>query len=323
MPFDRMSVPIDDTLVSRLIAAQFPQWSELPIRPVSPSGWDNRTFRLGDAMLVRLPSGEHYAGQVAREQHWLPGLAPSLPLAIPTPVALGQPAAGYPWNWSVYRWLEGEAASSGSVADLTELASSLGRFLSALQRIDATGGPAPGLHNFHRGGALGIYDRQTRQAIAALKGKIDGDAATAVWEAALASIWQGPPVWVHGDISAGNLLVQAGRLSAVIDFGQLGVGDPACDLVIAWTYFEGPSRQAFRDALPLDAETWARGRGWALWKATIVASGLVEATAFEAAHSRRIIDEVLARRARLRLKAAKVHMPPRPDASRISLFAID
>ena len=288
-----MSVPIDDALVCRLIAGQFPQWSELPIRPVTPSGWDNRTFRLGDTMVVRLPSGEDYAEQVAKEQRWLPILAASLPIAIPMPLALGQPAAGYPWSWSVYRWLEGESASSGSVADLTEIASSLGRFLGALQRIDATGGPVPGPHNFHRGGALGVYDAQSRRAIAALKGKIDVDAATAVWEAALASAWQRPAVWVHGDISAGNLLVQAGRLSAVIDFGQLGVGDPACDLAIAWTFLEGASRQAFREALPLDAETWARGRGWAVWKALIVTSGLVETTATEAAHSRRTIDEVL------------------------------
>ncbi len=293
-PGCRTPAPIDDALVSRLVAAQFPQWSELPIRPVLPSGWDNRTFRLGDTMVVRLPSGNEYADQVAKEQRWLPILAASLPLAIPIPLALGQPAAGYPWNWSVYRWLEGEPASSGSIADLTELASSLGRFLGALQRTDATGGPAPGPHNFHRGGSLAIYDGQTRQGIVTLKGKIDGDAAIAVWEAALASMWQGPPVWVHGDVAASNLLVQAGRLSAVIDFGQLGVGDPACDLVIAWTFFEVASRKAFRDALPLDAETWVRGRGWALWKALIVSSGLVAATAFEAAHSRRIIDAVLA-----------------------------
>lgn len=289
-----MSVQIDDALVRRLIAGQFPQWSQLPIRPVTPSSWDNRTFRLGDTMVVRLPSGEDYAEQVAKEQRWLPILAASLPLSIPMPLALGQPAPGYPWSWSVYRWLEGESASSGTVADLTELASSLGRFLSALQRIDAAGGPVPGPHNFHRGGALGIYDGQTRQAIAALKGKIDVDAATAVWEAALASAWQRPLVWVHGDISAGNLLVQAGRLSAVIDFGQLGVGDPACDLAIAWTFFKGASRQAFCDALPLDAETWARGRGWALWKAVIVAYGVVEATATEAAYAWRTVNEVLA-----------------------------
>jgi len=232
------AVQIDDAFVRRLVAGQFPEWSELPIRPVPPSGWDNRTFRLGDTMVVLLPSGEEYADQVAKEQRWLPYLATSLPLAIPIPLVLGQPATDYPWSWSVYRWLEGESASSVTVADLTEFASSLGRLLGALQHIDATGGPVPGSHNFHRGGALDIYDRQTRQAIAALNGKIDGDAATAVWEAALASTWQRPPVWIHGDITASNLLVKNDRLSAVIDFGQLGVGDPACDLAIAWTFFE-------------------------------------------------------------------------------------
>ncbi len=244
-------------------------------------------------MLVRLPSGDHYAGQVATEQRWLPYLASSLPLSIPTPLALGVPASGYPWSWSVYRWLDGEPASTGTVADLAELASSLGRFLSALQSIDTAGGPVPGPRNFHRGGVLGIYDAYSRQAIAALKGKIDGGAATAVWEKALASKWQRLPVWVHGDISASNLLVKAGRISAVIDFGQLGIGDPARDLAIAWTFFEGASRKAFRDALRLDVETWARGRGWALWKALIVTAGLVDTTPVEAARSRRNLDEVL------------------------------
>jgi aminoglycoside phosphotransferase (APT) family kinase protein len=245
-------------------------------------------------MLVRLPSGEQYAEQVAKEQRWLPYLASALPLDIPTPVALGRPAEGYPWNWSVYRWLAGEAASSEPVSNLSEFASSLGCFLCALQRIDATGGPVPGPHNFHRGAALGIYDRQTRQAVSALEGRVDGDAAIAVWEAALANAWQRPPVWVHGDVSPGNLLVRAGRLSTVIDFGQLGVGDPACDMAIAWTFFEGKSRQAFRKALPLDAETWARGRRCALWKALIVTSGLVETTEVEAALSQRTIDIVRA-----------------------------
>ena len=289
-----MAVQIDDALVGRLVAGQFPQWSELPIRPIEPSGWDNRTFRLGDAMLVRLPSGEEYAEQVAKEQRWLPYLASALPLDIPTPVALGQPAEGYPWNWSIYRWLAGAAASSEPVSNLIEFAVSLGLFLNALQHIDATGGPMPGPHNFHRGAALGIYDRQTRKAIAALEGTINGVAATAVWEAALTSAWQRAPVWVHGDVSAGNLLIRADRLSAVIDFGQLGVGDPACDLAIAWTFFEGASRKAFREALSLDDKTWARGRAWALWKALIVTSGLVETTAMEATHARRTIDEVLA-----------------------------
>ena len=162
-----------------------------------------------------------------------------------------------------------------------------------MQRIEAADGPPPGLHNFHRGGPLATYDDETRQAIAALKGRVDADAATEVWEAALAATWYGAPVWLHGDISVGNLLVKAGRLSAVIDFGQLGVGDPACDLSIAWTLLGGESREVFRAMLPLDMETWARGRGWALWKALIVAAGHTNTNAVEAAQPWRIIDEVL------------------------------
>ncbi|MGH6623752.1 MAG: phosphotransferase, partial [Burkholderiaceae bacterium] len=162
-----------------------------------------------------------------------------------------------------------------------------------LQRIDPADGPQPGLHNFHRGGSLAIYDPEARRAIAALKDVIDVSVATEVWEAALATIWRGPPVWVHGDVSTGNLLVCDGRLSGVIDFGMLGVGDPACDLSIAWTFFVGESRQAFRATLPLDADTWARGRGWALWKALIVAAGFAKTNAVESAQPQRVIEEVL------------------------------
>lgn len=285
---------IDVVLVRRLVAEQFPQWSELPVRPVVPGGCDNRSFRLGESLLVRLPSGAAYADQVAKEQHWLPRLAPSLPLSIPTPVGLGRPAAGYPWHWSVYSWLDGKPATSRTVADLHELASTLGHFLTALHRIDASHGPVSGQHNFHRGGPLRIYDEETRQAIAALKGQVDADAATVVWERALAGVWRQPPMWVHGDVSPGNLLLKAGRLSAVIDFGQLGVGDPACDLAIAWTFFDPGSRKTFRDTLGFDDATWARGRGWALWKALIVSAGLVETNATEAGRAPRIIKEVLA-----------------------------
>jgi len=290
-----MAVHIDDALVRRLVAEQFPQWSELPVRAVMPGGWDNRTFRLGDDLLIRLPSSAAYAEQVAKEQQWLPRLAPSLPLAIPTPVTLGQPSQDYPWHWSVYCWLDGEPATSSPVADLSEFASSLGHFLAALHRIGASRGPSSGQHNLHRGGPLRIYDAETRQAIAALKGQIDDKAATVVWESALESMWQRPPVWVHGDISPGNLLVKAGHLNAVIDFGQLGVGDPACDLAIAWTFFDAERREAFRDTLCFDDSTWVRGRGWAaLWKALIVASGLVVTNATEAAQAPRTFRAILA-----------------------------
>ncbi len=283
----------DIALVRRLVADQFPQWKDLPIRPVALSGWDNRTFHLGDQMLVRMPSAAEYAAQVEKENHWLPKLAPKLPLQFPAPLAIGEPAFGYPWKWSIYRWLEGEPASSAQITDLCEFATSLAQFLIALESIDTKNGPLPGPHSFYRGGALTIYDVETREAIRALQGKIDVKTATEVWETALATRWHGSPVWVHGDMSAGNLLVKKGKLCAVIDFGQLSVGDPACDLAIAWTMFKGESRKVFRKMLPLDEGTWARGRAWTLWKALIVAAGLTETNTIEGEQCWCIIDEVL------------------------------
>jgi aminoglycoside phosphotransferase (APT) family kinase protein len=206
---------------------------------------------------------------------------------------MGAPGEGYPWHWSIYQWLDGETAAIENIDDMHRFAIALAEFLVALQRIDPTGGPPPGPSNFYRGGPLATYDTETRQAIAALDGRIDTDAATTVWQSALDATWHGSPVWLHGDVSAGNLLVQNGRLSAVIDFGTLAVGDPACDLAIAWTLFDGDSRNAFRAALGPDDAAWARGRGWTLWKALIVFAGLKGTNPLEAEKSRRIIDEVL------------------------------
>ena len=286
-------IDIDVTLVRRLISTQFANWAHLPIRPCEPGGWDNRTFHLGDHMSVRLPSAERYVAQVEKEHRWLPYLAPLLPLPIPVPLALGAPDGDYPWPWSVYRWLEGETASPDRVQDLRSFAVDLARFLTALQRIDATDGPLAGPHNFFRGGALATYDGQTRKAIEALDDELDTDAVTAVWETALASTWSRAPVWIHGDVAAGNLLVEKGSLCAVIDFGSCGIGDPACDLAIAWNLFGVESREAMRAALPLDRATWARGRGWALWKALITWAARID-DSLEAPRTRRIIDDVLA-----------------------------
>jgi len=284
---------IDTALVRRLVAIQFPQWTDLPIRAIIPSGWDNRSFRLGEQMLVRLPSAAEYAVQVEKEQQWLPKLAPFLPFQIPVPIAIGEPADGYPWRWSIYRWLEGEPATTAQIVNLYDFASTLAEFLFALQRIDPTDGPLPGPHSFYRGGSLVIYDDETRHAIKLLKNKINSETALKVWETALASAWQKSFVWVHGDISAGNLLVKDGKLCAVIDFGQLTVGDPACDLAIAWTLFKNESREIFRVKLALDSDTWARGRGWTLWKALIIAAGLTETNSSEGKECWRIIDEVI------------------------------
>lgn len=288
------TVTIDTDLVRTLIDTQFPQWAHLPISPVTTGGWDNRTFHLGDRMTVRLPSAAGYLEQVEKEQRWLPILAPQLPLPIPVPLAKGEPAEGYPWPWSVYGWIEGEQATIERIADLREFAATLAQFLVALQGIDATGGPAPGTHNFQRGGPLDFYDRETREAIARLGDSIDGDAAIEVWESALAAKWTSDPVWFHGDVAFGNLLVRDGRLSAVIDFGTSGVGDPSCDLAIAWTLFGGESREAYRAGLPLDEGTWARGLGWTIWKALIVAANPDPGGHHPEAESRRVIDEVIA-----------------------------
>src|SRR5918997_178522 len=220
-------VHIDAALVRRLVAARFPQWADLPVKPVEFDGWDNRTFHLGAHMTVRLPSAAAYALQVEKEHRWLPKLAPLLPLPIPVPLAKGAPAGGYPWQWSVYRWLEGETATIERIADLRQFAIALGRFLTALQRIDSAGGPPPGRHNFFRGGALAVYGAETPQAAAALDGRIHTDAKSPVWQAPHNTTWHGSPAWLHGDVAAGNLLVKGGRLSAVIDFRTSGVGDPS------------------------------------------------------------------------------------------------
>lgn len=297
MPSDDMpakKVDISVPLVRVLVGEQFPQFSHLPIKPVETSGWDNRTFRLGADMTVRLPSAEAYAAQVEKEQRWLPRLAPLLPLPIPVPLAMGIPAGGYPWHWSIYRWIDGANASIDGIADPNQFPTALAQFLIALQRIDPAGGPSPGRHNFFRGGALAIYDAETRRAIATLDGKVDANAVTAVWEAALQATWHGSPVWLHGDVSAANLLVNNGRLSAVIDFGSSGVGDPACDLTIAWTLFSRESREAFRAALPVDGATWARARGWAVWKGLITIAEHMITNPIKAGQARRVIEDVIA-----------------------------
>lgn len=289
-------VNINVALVRRLVATQFPRWANLPIKPVEFDGWDNRTFHLGKEMSVRLPSAQGYAAQVEKEHAWLPKLAPLLPLPVPVPLAMGVPGQGYPWHWSIYRWLDGEIATIERIADLREFASRLAEFLTALYRIDPTGGPPPGPYCFYRGGPLTVYDADTRQALAMLEGQIDADvliAATDMWEEALGATWHGPPVWVHGDVAPGNLLVKDGRLHAIIDFGCSAVGDPACDLTIAWTFLSAESREVFRAAVPVDGATWTRGRGWALWKALITLAEYIQTDPLKAGEARRVIGEVL------------------------------
>ena len=290
-------VAIDGALVRRLVDSQFPQWARLPLQRVPSAGTDNVLHRLGDELVVRLPRIESVTEQADKEHRWLPRLAPLLPLGIPTPVARGSPGEGYPWRWSVYRWLPGESATVGSAVDPIESGRALGEFIVALQRIDPDGGPPPGEHNFHRGSPLPTRDPQTREAIAALDGLIDTAATTRAWQAALdAPTWAGPPVWIHGDLHSGNVLVDRGTVSAVIDFGGLAVADPACDLMAAWTYLPADGREVFREAVSGTDAAWARGRGWALSMALIALPYYLTRNPPFAAEARRWLGEVLADR---------------------------
>ncbi|MFK0050157.1 aminoglycoside phosphotransferase family protein [Streptomyces sp. NPDC090741] len=257
-------VDIDESLVERLVAAQFPQWARLAVRKVRSAGTDNAMYRLGEDMTVRLPRVPGAEGQVGKEQRWLPHLAPHLPLDVPVPLGQGVPGEGYAFAWSVYRWLDGENLYDEPLAErgLRDAAAGLGRFVAALHRVDTAGAPAS-----FRGGPVGTADEGVRAAIRDLgaDGTHDAEATTAAWEAAVgAPQWQGAPVWLHGDLLPGNLLGHQGRLSAVIDFGGVGVGDPACDVMAAWTLLTADTREVFREAAGVDDATWARGRGWAL-----------------------------------------------------------
>jgi aminoglycoside phosphotransferase (APT) family kinase protein len=287
-------VDTDVSLVRRLIASQFPRWANLPIEPVSSAGTDNALYRLGGDMVVRLPRIRGAVGQVEKEHRWLPRFAPRLPLSVPAPLAKGEPDKGYPFPWSVYRWLEGENATMERVADPRRAATDLAGFVAALQRVDTTGGPLAVDHGL-RGVPLATRDAETREAISSLSGMSDADAATAAWEADLrAPEWDLAPVWFHGDLLPGNLLFERGRLSAVIDFGGLGVGDPACDLMAAWGLFSGESREVFRAALAVDDATWARGRGHALSQAVIFIPYYLDTNPVGVANARHMLREVLA-----------------------------
>jgi len=255
-------LPIDAALVAGLVAAQFPEWAALPLEPVRYFGTDNAIYRLGEELAVRLPRREHNVLGLRKELRWLPRLAPLLPLAIPEPVAEGAPGAGYPLEWAIYRWLPGEPAyEAPPAAPRPELVA----LLAAFRSISLPDGPPPGPHNAYRGAPLEPGDEIVRARISELG---LGREALAVWEAALeAGEWQGEPVWLHGDLDVRNLLVVDGRLGGVVDFGTLGVGDPAADVMVAWKMLTATERDVFRRDLEIDEATWARSRGCALAQA--------------------------------------------------------
>ena len=214
-----------------------------------------------------MPSAESYASQVHKEQRWLPFLGNQLSTQIPRVQGLGKPGHDYPWPWSVYKWIDGEDIEPDTETDANGLANSIAHFISELHAIDTSDGPAPGLHNYYRGGNLGEYDKDMQEYVELLINEICSDDALNIWSKALETQWTTSPVWVHGDLEASNILVSGGQLAAVIDFGNCTVGDPACDLVMAWTFFDEKARNIFRSNLKLDNDTWVRARAWALWKA--------------------------------------------------------
>ena len=256
-------------VVRCLLREQFPDLAHLPVTPVDLDGWDNSSFRVGTDLTARLPSDDGYAPAVPKEHRWLPVLAAALPLPVPEPVGLGVPGCGFPRAWSVYRWLPGTTASGESVRDLEAFARDVAGFLRCLQAVDARGGPLAGAHSFGRGGPLSLYEGDVRSCLDRLPPDLDRDAVQITWRTATSTSYDAEPRWFHGDLAPSNLLVQDGRLSAVIDFGTCGTGDPACDLVLAWTFLDPDSRDTFRRLLDVDEGAWARGRGWALWKALL------------------------------------------------------
>ena len=256
---------IDVHLARRLVDTQFPQWARQPLELLKLAGSDHVIYRLGKKLAVRLPRHAGAIGQARKEFEWLPRLAPELPLDIPVPLAVGEPAFGYPWPWSVSRWLDGEVATAEGLAHSRAAAVQLGEFLTALHQFAPAETLALATREDLWSRPLTERDEATRAAIAAVDGVFDSVALTRVWDEALsAPSWDRPPVWVHGDFHTGNLLTAGGRVSAVIDWGGLAISDPACDLTMAFTMMSASSRTAFRATLDADDATWMRGRGWAL-----------------------------------------------------------
>lgn len=285
--------PVDDGLVRRLIAGRFPRWAGLPVERWPSGGTVNAVYRLGEDMVVRLPLLRGGVQDLVMEREWLPRLAPHLPTRVPQVLGAGEPAQGYPWPWSVYRWLAGRHPEEGALDEPVSLAGDLAAFVTAMRGVRLPAGPRA-----HRGGPLATLDADTMAAIAELRGiaeeGVDCDAVTAVWEEALgAPSWDGPPVWLHADLMPGNLLVEDGRLAAVIDFGCAGTGDPACDLFPAWNLLPPEGRKTFREALAVDDATWTRGRGRTLSQALIALPCYRTTNPAMARNARHVIRAVL------------------------------
>ncbi|MGC4805676.1 aminoglycoside phosphotransferase family protein [Micromonospora sp. DT233] len=292
--FDDLVIDANVDLVRRLLHAQLPQWAELPLTRVRSAGVNNTIYRLGEQFSVRLPQMKWSADNIRKEHRWLPEFVGHLPLRIPTLAGIGRPGDDFPWHWSVYGWLDGTEAVRNPASDEHATARGLAEFIHRLQQIPTADGPRSGSHSGERGLPLSGQDPVVRQALKKITG-FDTTAATAAWEAAIrVPAWRESPVWIHGDLNPGNLLVHDGALSAVIDWEMLSVGDPALDLSGAWMVLSSAGRETFRKSLPVDDDTWARGRGWALCIGVIGAAYYHDINPVLAGFSRRAAQDAVA-----------------------------
>lgn len=286
---------INIDLVKMLVKKQFPNWADLEIKAVSNMGHDNRTFHLGEDMSIRLPSGKDYALQAEKEQKWIPKLKEELKVKIPEIIAKGDKGDEFPYVWSICSWIEGDIAKREKISNMNEFAKDLAGFLVELQAIDCSEGPIAGKHNFYRGGDIVVYNDEYMWLVNELEDylNIEKELLDEIWELALNSKWKKNNVWVHGDMAPTNILVLNGKLEAVIDFGILGVGDPACDLAMYWTFFKGEEREVFKNILDLDKETWNRARGWVLWKALYDINYYKDSDIVKCNYAKEIFNEVI------------------------------
>ncbi len=279
---------IDADLVARLVAEQFPALARLPVAEVRSTGTVNAVYRIGGDLYARLPRMAAWAADLEREQRWLPWLAPQLPLDIPRPVAAGQATAAYPFGWAIYRWIEGEPYADAPPGDEPRAARDLARFVRALRRLDPAGAPPAGRR------PLRELDEGTRAAIEQARSAIDADAAHRAWDDALRTDpWRGDAVWIHTDLLRPNLLTRSGRLTAVLDFGGAGVGDPAADVIAAWAVFGPAGRSVYREELDMDEQMWRRARGYALHQAAMIIPYYAETNPGFVALARRTVEQVL------------------------------
>ncbi|TML28124.1 MAG: aminoglycoside phosphotransferase family protein [Actinobacteria bacterium] len=282
-------LPVDVALARALLEDQFPEWADLQLERVASFGTDNALFRLGGDMVVRLPRIEWATRDIEKDARWLEQLRPLLPVEIPQLLATGTPGEGYPWTWGIYRWLDGENPVVGAIARPKELARDIGRFAAAVRRLRLRD-TRPG----SRAGPLLERDAEVRRAIGEVADEFDALAVEAKWDDSLeAAPWDGPPVWTHGDLLRGNLLLREGRLAAVIDWSLLGVGDPACDAIVAWSVLPEETRADFRRQAGFDEAAWARGRGWALCCGLLQIPYYTDTNPELADNGRHIVREIL------------------------------